>query len=190
MITKYTDFVNEVLASELETSYIFDSYITDDGNIWFTYEFKTNRGNVYKIDLCNVKSNIYDQGYEYYHNLSKFVNLNSSNIVVVSFSLKSRGFNINTYDKPTDFNEQYEVLQRITYIMKCFIKKYSNYNCIVVTCDIDPAINNSKIIKERRIKNKLYMDYCEYVKDMFYLVKVQTSMISKNESLTYILIKK
>jgi hypothetical protein len=138
---KLNEIFNEVIRTEYE---IISKYIK--GFNVFTFRFKTNSGETYDLDFFKNRlllSTQFDGDHNFYDILKNVDDEKYLKCSDIGFTVTSRyvnnGENINNadYNENTNKNETIELLGKLSFLIKEFIKLHSEYKIFVIGKDTD-----------------------------------------------------
>lgn len=151
------NYLNELFDHPLKTEYDVINRRVEDWDV-VTFRFKTNSETQYDIEFMETETFIYNK-LNNGKKLKDYINLNHVvddfiNTVDISFTLTDRVLNDpnitnDEYTKETNKNEQLELFNRITYLIKTYINEYVT-EIFVIGKDTKPS--------KLKIYKKLYQN--------------------------------
>lgn len=154
MIIEFLDFLNEIDTKKISTPYKFEIVPHDlyPNDVVYRYIFETMKNNTYVLDFEPFYEEITDSNIFLDSSKNKYNvdGVECAKIISIEFTLYGR--TEDNYETLTNFDEKYDVIGRISYLVDNFMLSYPHYDIFII------GYVNSK-------KEKLYSNYNKLFKN-------------------------
>lgn len=143
MIIDFDNFLNEISTHKTETDYKFEivQHTSYDDEVVYRYIFNSKNNNTYILDFEPLYEEIKNNEF-----LKKSKNILTSTInnekyaKIISVEFTISGRTENDYNEPTNINENYDVLSRVSYLIDLFLNNFAHFDIYIIG-----YVNNKKL---------------------------------------------